>query len=256
MAPCEARLKAIQTWGVVATATAIAVPVSVAFLDRPIAWLFYQAFGHFAIVRQFAGTPSLFGPLEILVLLTFLLRRIALYPLGYADAVIALCEASLLMTALVLSPMKFMFGRTWPLHGHPSFLIDGAYGFNFFTAGRQFHAFPSGHMASVCAVAGVLWTTYPRLRRFYATGAAAMATALIAGDFHFLSDVLAGGFLGVTVALLILGAWDFVRTKFLFGYPLRPSSKTAISHGRGRRRDATPNDQTWLPPCEEQTGDG
>ncbi len=250
-----ARLKAIQTWGVAATATAIAVPVSVAFLDRPIARFFYQAFGHFMIVRQFAGTPSFFGPLEILVLLAFLVRRIGSYPLGYADLVLGLCEASLLATTLILSPLKFLFGRTWPLHGHPSFLIDGAYGFNFFTAGPEFRAFPSGHMASVCALAGVLWTTYPRLRRFYAGGAAAMATALVAGDFHFLSDVLAGGFLGVTVALLILGAWIH-RTKFLFGYPLRLSSKPAKSGVRGRRRDATPNDQTWLPPCEEQTGDG
>ena len=83
-----------------------------------------------------------------------------------------------------------------------------------------------------------------------------MAAALVAGDFHFLSDVLAGGFFGVTVALLVLGAWDFVRTKILFGYPLRPPSKPGKSTSRGRRRDATPNDQTWLPPCEEQTGDG
>ena len=29
-------------------------------------------------------------------------------------------------------------------HGHPSFLIDGVYGFNFFTSGPQFEAFPSG----------------------------------------------------------------------------------------------------------------
>jgi membrane-associated phospholipid phosphatase len=251
-----ARLKAIQTWGVAATATAIAVAVSVAFLDRPIAWFSYDAVGHLLIVREFAGTPSLFGPLEIFVFLMFLVRRIALYPLGYADAVLALCEVSLLATTLILSPMKVLFGRTWPLHGHPSFLIDGAYGFHFFTAGPQFRAFPSGHMASVCALAGVLWATYPRLRSFYAGGAAAMAAALVAGDFHFLSDVLAGGFLGATVAFLILGAWDFVRTKFLFAYPLRPSSKPDKSTGRGRRRDATLNDQTWLPPCEEQTGDG
>jgi membrane-associated phospholipid phosphatase len=251
-----ARWKAIQTWGVAAAATAIAVPVSVAFLDRPLAWLSYHAVGHLLIVRDFAGTPSFFGPLEILVLVAFLVRRMALYPLGYADVAIALCEASLLATTLVLSPLKLLFGRTWPLHGHPSFLIDGAYGFHFFTAGPDFRAFPSGHMASVCALAGVLWATYPRLRRFYAGGAAAMATALVAGDFHFLSDVLAGGFLGVTVAFLILGAWDFVRTKFLFGYLLRASSKPGKSSGRGRRRDATPNDQTWLPPCEEQTGDG
>jgi membrane-associated phospholipid phosphatase len=83
-----------------------------------------------------------------------------------------------------------------------------------------------------------------------------MATAPIAGDFHFLSDVLAGGFLGISVAFLILGAWDFLRTKFLFADPLRPSAKPAMSERRGWRRDTTPNDQTWLPTCEEQTGDG
>jgi membrane-associated phospholipid phosphatase len=210
------RLNAIQTWGVAAIATPLAVLISVEILDKPIAWFSYQAFGHFTTVRWFAGTPSLFGPLESLVLLIFLVRRIASYRLGHADAVLVLSEASLLTMTLILSPMKFIFGRTWPLHGHPSFLIDGAYGFNFFTAGQQFHAFPSGHMASFCALAGVLWATYPRLRRLYAAGAAAMATALVAGDFHFLSDVLAGAFLGFTVASLILGAWEFARTRLHF----------------------------------------
>ena len=54
-----------------------------------------------------------------------------LYPLEYADAVIALCESSLLATKLLLLPSKFAFGRTWPLYGHPSYLTDGSYGFNF-----------------------------------------------------------------------------------------------------------------------------
>ena len=36
-----------------------------------------------------------------------------------------------------------------------------------------------------------------------------MAIALIAGDFHFLGDVLGGGFLGVSVALFILAALGF-----------------------------------------------
>ena len=43
-----------------------------------------------------------------------------------------------------------------------------------------------------------------------------MATALVAGDFHFLSDVLAGAFLGITVALSILAVWDFAKTKLHF----------------------------------------
>jgi hypothetical protein len=38
--------------------------------------------------------------------------------------------------------------------------------------------------------------------------------------------------------------------------PLAKRRENAMRLGWGWRRDATPNDQTWLPPCEEQTGDG
>jgi membrane-associated phospholipid phosphatase len=209
-------LKNFQSWSFAAVSTIIAVVIAVEFLDRPIAWVTYPVFGDLFFVRAFAGTPSLFGPLEILILMIFAFRRIAFHSLAYPDAVLDLCEASLLATRLLLSPLKFAFGRTWPLHGHPSFLIDGVYGFNFFTAGRQFESFPSGHTASVSALAAVLWVTYPRFRRLYGLGVAAMAIALVAGDFHFLSDVLAGGFLGVSVALLILAVWHFGKRKLHF----------------------------------------
>jgi membrane-associated phospholipid phosphatase len=204
----------LRNWSIAAVATALAIVISAEFLDRPIARLSYRFFGHLMFARQFAGTPSLFGPLEIVVLSIFLFRRIVLYPLADADAVIALCEASLLITKLLLVPSKFVFGRTWPLYGHPSYLIDGSYGFNFFRAGPAFDAFPSGHTAAVCALAAVLWMTYPRLRLVYLAGAAAMAIALVAGDFHFLSDVLGGGFFGVSVAFLVLGAWNFGKKRF------------------------------------------
>jgi membrane-associated phospholipid phosphatase len=206
-------LKSFQSWSFAAASTIIAVAIAVEFLDKPIAWVSYPVFGDLFFVRAFAGTPSFFGPLEIFILLIFVLRRIAFYPLAHPDAVLVLCEASLLATKLLLSPLKFAFGRTWPLHGHPSFLIDGAYGFNFFTAGPQFQAFPSGHAASVSALATILWATYPRFRRLYAAAVAAIAIALIAGDFHFLSDVLAGGFLGLSVALSILAVWRFGKRK-------------------------------------------
>jgi hypothetical protein len=44
------------------------VAISVKFVDRPVAWFFYRIFGYLVIVKQFAGTPSFFGPLEVLVL--------------------------------------------------------------------------------------------------------------------------------------------------------------------------------------------
>lgn len=202
--------------GVAALAAILVVLISVNFLDRPIAKLCYSALGHLIIVREFSGTPSFFGPIQIFLLLIFLYRRIALYPFAHPDVVLVLCEASSLATRLLLPTMKFAFGRTWPLDGHPSFLIDGVYGFNFFTAGYPFESFPSGHTASVCALAGVLWATYPRFRLLYAAGVAAIAIALVAGDFHFLSDVLAGGFIGVSVALIVLAAWDISKRKLHF----------------------------------------
>ncbi len=201
----------IKSWSVAAVVTVVLVVISVNFLDRPTAWFFYRVFGHLMIVRQFAATPSFFGPFELFTLLIFFIRRIALYPLSRADAALLLCEASLLATKSLVSPMKFFFGRPWPLYGHPSFLLDGAYGFNFLTAGQE--AFPSGHAASVCAVVSVLWVMYPRFKRLYVAAVAAIGLALVAGDFHFLSDVIAGGFLGTTVAMLILAASDFARGK-------------------------------------------
>jgi membrane-associated phospholipid phosphatase len=209
-------LKNFQTWSFAAVSTIIAVVIAEEFLDRPIARVSYRMFGHLAFVHEFAATPKFFGPLEILVLMVFVFRRIAVYPLAYPDTVLILCQASLLATNLLVSPLKFVFGRTWPLHGHPSFLIDGAYGFNFLTAGPQFESFPSGHAASIGALVGVLWATYPRFRLLYGAGVAVMAAALVAGDFHFLSDVLAGGFLGVSVAFLILAVWHFGNRKLRF----------------------------------------
>ena len=164
------QLKRIKSWTVAAVATVFLVVISVKFLDRPLAWFFYRVLGHLMIVQQFAATPSFFGPFELFILLIFFIRRIAFYPLSRSDAALLLCEASLLTTKSLVSPLKSLFGRTWPLYGHPSLLLDCAYGFNSFTAGQEF--FPSGHTASVCAVVGVLWAMYPRFRPMYALAVA------------------------------------------------------------------------------------
>ncbi len=42
----------------------------------------------------------------------------------------------------------------------------------------------------------VLWFAYPRFRWLYILAVLLVATGLIATDYHFVSDVIAGGFLG------------------------------------------------------------
>ena len=44
----------------------------------------------------------------------------------------------------------------------------------------------------------VLWIRYPRFRALYAAAIAAVAIGLVGADYHFLSDIIAGGFIGTT----------------------------------------------------------
>ena len=100
-----------------------------------------------------------------------------------------------------------MFGRTWPetwTRDNPSLIHDNAYGFNFFQTPHYgwYESFPSGHTAAICAAAGVLWICYPRWRVAYGLVVALVAIGLIGSNFHFLGDIIAGGFLGASVAIV------------------------------------------------------
>jgi membrane-associated phospholipid phosphatase len=81
-------------------------------------------------------------------------------------------------------------------------------GFHPFHGGLDFGSFPSGHTAAICAVAAILWIYLPMYRALYTAGVAAISILLLAGDFHFLSDVIAGAFVSVSLAALVLNMWE------------------------------------------------
>ena len=54
----------------------------------------------------------------------------------------------------------------------------------------------------------VLWICYPRFRPLYALCMAAVAVGLVGANFHFLSDVIAGGFLGISAGWLGVAMWE------------------------------------------------
>ena len=54
-------------WLISLAGVSAAVIVSVLWLDRPIALLAYEWFGHDCTLQRLAETPSPFGPLEVLV---------------------------------------------------------------------------------------------------------------------------------------------------------------------------------------------
>jgi membrane-associated phospholipid phosphatase len=89
--------------------------------------------------------------------------------------------------------LKFAFGRASTVY----WLTTGtSLKFHFFEGHGEYTGFPSGHMAVFTAILAVVAAHYPRLRIVCVSLLVCLAAALIATGYHFLSDVLAGTYLG------------------------------------------------------------
>ncbi len=121
-------------------------------------------------------------------------RRVRSHAAGFLRLVGTCLPAGL----LAKEGLKFVFSRTntraWLAHRAP-------YGFHWFQGGGLYNAFPSGHMVVFSALGTALWMYYGRFRPLYLGALGALALALVATDYHFVSDVLAGGYVGVMVTL-------------------------------------------------------
>jgi membrane-associated phospholipid phosphatase len=201
----------LQKWTVSLVTTAIAVGVSYLWLDIPIATFAHTVTAPTRFYSKLTLLPEPLVPASLLVLFALGLWVLMEQPLFRPLRVGLLCSVSLIVAEVVKNELKYIFGRTWPetwINGNPSLMHDGVYGFNFFHGGQGYASFPSGHTVAVCAIASVLWICYPRFRVLYAAAVAAVTIGLVGADFHFLSDIIAGGFVGTTTgwfALLLHG---------------------------------------------------
>jgi membrane-associated phospholipid phosphatase len=74
--------------------------------------------------------------------------------------------------------------------------------FHWFHGGGDYSGFPSGHMAVFSAFFAAAWFFYPRCRSISIGILLILAVALVATNYHFLSDVIAGAYLGLIVTCL------------------------------------------------------
>jgi membrane-associated phospholipid phosphatase len=198
----------LRVWGAALLASICVIVVSVVWLDRPIAYFVNDAFGQNLIVGSFTGARSLFSPLAVLVFLVFVARRIALRPFGRLDVALILTDLSIILTKPLVAELKVAFGRTWPQYHTPSLIGDGAFAFKFFQSGPSFGSFPSGHMASICALFVVFWLWYPAYWLIYTAAIVGMAAALVIGNYHFLSDVIGGALVGCMTAASVVSIFE------------------------------------------------
>jgi len=200
-----------QKWLISLATCTVLVAAAYLWLDRPIAIFSHGTFAQAPIFIQLTYVPEPLVPLSLVTLFILGLWALAGQKLIKPHRVAMLCSASLIVAETAKSELKFIFGRTWPetwVNNNPSLIHDGVYGFNFFHGGAGYASFPSGHTTATCAVASVLWICYPRLRALYVAIIGAVVVGLIGADYHFLSDIIAGGFIGTTTgwfAVLLQG---------------------------------------------------
>jgi len=202
----------------------ILVLIAIVWLDRPVsswvhlhsAWLKPLPFKASYQERQIQVTLPLLlvTPAEFVnevCLGGIVVLGLAWWSSGRLTGLWRVCLTSCIATSVALGAkekLKFVFGRTWPTSwagDNPSWIHNGVYGFNFFHSGLAFQSFPSGHAAGLAAFMIPFWRAYPRTRPLCIALFFIVATGLVSGNYHFLSDVIAGGDLGAGAGILCSG---------------------------------------------------
>jgi len=195
----------LRRWTYGLTAAAAATIFSYEFLDKPLAFFSHEDLRHYAVFGQITMFTEYFPPIAISIVVVLGLWRFAGRALTYPLEAMLLASLSLIAARAAKDQLKFAFGRTWPetwTNNNPSLIKDGAFGFYPFHGGAGFESFPSGHTLGICAVVTALWFYYPRFSPIYVLLILAISVGLIGANYHFLSDIVAGGFLGATIATL------------------------------------------------------
>ena len=204
-------MRGMRNWALGFLGTAILVVVSYLWLDRPIALFVHAQLQGIDLFGRLTHVPDVLLPIGLVVTAAVALRGLTGRPLSKFLTVLMLSGLSLAAAVIVKDELKLAFGRTWPetwVRNNPSFIRDAVYGFFPFHGGPGYASFPSGHTTTICTVMTVLWLCYPRYRVLYALAMAAVAIGLVGANFHFLGDVIAGAFLGISAGWLGVSLWE------------------------------------------------
>jgi membrane-associated phospholipid phosphatase len=175
------------------------VVIGYCFVDRPVAFYVHrQRFADFAVLKWLTYPPPVLQAWAPALLAVLMVRR-AWGPFYRWERVLVAAGVGIILADQSRQTLAYVFGRYWPdtwTLDNPSLIRDDAYGFHPFHYGIAFDSFPSGHAARTLALVAVVWVAWPGWRWACGLAAAAEAVALIGLNYHFVSDVIAGGFVG------------------------------------------------------------
>jgi lipid A 4'-phosphatase len=179
---------------------AAAFAASYLWLDRPVATYFASAGPHtvaiFAFVTLFGLST---GYLVIAAATAFVLAiraRSAADPSRHAGLARSAWRAAFVFVAVALPGLfgdilKPVFGRA-----RPRLLADGTFGFTWHGARAVYWSFPSGHAITIVALAVALALIERRLLPLYVVAALLVMASRVVLGLHYVSDVVAGAYIG------------------------------------------------------------
>lgn len=177
-------------------------------VDQPVSDLVWLSGGaHLSGLNSALGAKVILT-LEATVVLSLSVARLTRGHISrFAETLALACLASICAYGINDEVLKPFFGVPSPVE-----TIHGArHGFNFMM-GLQYSSFPSGHMVLAGAFAGVFMRFY-RVSIWPLAGLLLLAaTLLVAGEWHFVSDVIVGAFGGVTAGILAAEGWAVHKT--------------------------------------------
>jgi membrane-associated phospholipid phosphatase len=207
-----------------ATTCAVSVGASIALIDRPVAtWVHEhlgdQRFGWFTTTYDahaikfgpfslMAGPSEALRPFAFFVFVVLAIAAAAGWRPGRGGRIVLAVCLSIFVASEINGVLKLAFGRPWPeswLGANPSWIRDGVFRFSPLHGGIGWASFPSGHTTSITTVATILWIVWPELRIASATIVVVVVAGLVGGNYHFVSDIIAGLFLGAAIGLGIVG---------------------------------------------------
>lgn len=184
-------------------ACALLVVACYVWVDRPVAFAVKRYEGNrIRLFQLLTEPPPIVQAISPLVLAILAMRR-AWGTWRRAEWTLFVACVSLIVADQFRASLGDVFGRYWPATWHddnPSLIGDGTYGFHPFQGGDDVGSFPLGHAARITGFAGVWWITSPRRGIILVVVCLPMLVSLVAMNYHFVGDVVAGAFVGGMVA--------------------------------------------------------
>jgi membrane-associated phospholipid phosphatase len=172
-------------------------------MDVPTASYFWNAGQFRSPVNAAFGSSVILAVESAVILLTVLIRLVRGHISTFAETLAIACLASMCAYVVNDHVLKVFFG----VPDLADVMQHGAgHAFNF-GKGAGGSSFPSGHMVLAGAFAGVFMRLHKGSIWLLSALLLIAAGLLLVGDWHFLSDIIAGAFLGTSGGILAGEGW-------------------------------------------------